>query len=214
MGVVVDHVGLFAQGARTTVALTLCSFALALVVGTVVAGFRVSPVPPLRVAGTAYVDVVRNTPLLVLLLLFYLGFTKLGIRYSNFTSAVIVLSAYTGAFVSEALRSGINSVATGQVEAARSLGLTYPGVLRLVVLPQAYRTVVAPLGNLFIALIKNSALASVISVVDLTRVADDLANKTARPIPAFLGAAVAYLLLALPAGLLVGVIERRVAIRR
>lgn len=197
-----------------TVALTLSSFVAALMIGTVVAAFRVSPVPTLRAAGAAWVELLRNIPLSVLMLGFYFGFTKIDIRYSEFTTAVIVLGAYTSAFVAETVRAGINSVARGQAEAARSLGLTFPESLRLVILPQAIRTVVAPLGSLFIALIKNSSIASLIAVVELSDAADRISTDTARPIPAFLGAAAGYLLLALPAGAVVGVLERRAAVRR
>ena len=199
---------------RTTVALTVLSFAAALVVGTAVAACRVSPVPPLRWAGALWVELVRNTPLSVLLLLFFFGFTKLGVIYPAFTSAVIVLSAYTSAFVAETVRAGINAVAGGQAEAARALGLTFGLSLATVVLPQALRTVVAPLGGLFIALIKNSSLASLLSVVDLAGVADRLNTATARPIPVFLGAAAAYLLLTIPSGVAIAFVERRVAIKR
>lgn len=199
---------------RTTVSLTLLAFVAAMVIGTVVAAFRVSPIPPLRVVGATYVELVRNTPLTVHFLLFYFGLTKVGLTFEPFTTAVIVLALYTSAFIAETVRSGINAVSTGQAEAARAIGLTFPQVLRIVVLPQAFRTVVAPLGNLFIALTKNSSLASVISVLDLTEITDRLNNDTARPIPVFLGSAVAYLLLTLPSGFVVGAIERRVAIKR
>ncbi|MDP9401972.1 MAG: amino acid ABC transporter permease [Actinomycetota bacterium] len=197
-----------------TVALTLTSFAAALVIGTLVAALRVSPVPTLRVAAATWVELLRNIPLSVLMLGFFFGFTKIDIRYGLFTTAVIVLSAYTSSFVAETVRAGINSVARGQAEAARSIGLTFPQSLRVVVLPQAMRTVVAPLGSVFIALIKNSSLAGLIAVVELTDVADRTSNATARPIPAFLGAAVGYLLLALPSGAVVGLLERRAAIKR
>jgi glutamate transport system permease protein len=199
---------------RTTVGLTLLSFAAAFVVGTLVAAWRVGPVAPLRLVGTLWVDVFRNTPLAVLFVLFFFGFTKVGVSYSRFTSAVIVLAVYTSAFVAETVRSGINAVSRGQAEAARAIGLTFPQTLGLVVLPQALRTVVAPLGNVFIALTKNSSIASVIAVAEITRVADNLNTETAQPIPVFLGAAAAYLLLTLPSGFLVGAIERRVAVKR
>jgi len=199
---------------RTTVALTLLSFAAALAIGTMVAAFRVSPVPPLRWAGTAWVEVLRNTPLSVLMLLFFFGFTKFGVQYAAFTSAIIVLSAYTSAFVAETVRAGINAVAQGQGEAARAIGLTFAQSLRQVVLPQALRTVAGPLGGLFIALIKNSSLASLLSVIDLTEVTDRLNTETARPIPVFVGAVAAYLLLTIPSGALIAVIERRAAIKR
>lgn len=214
MGLLLDNLSLYGEGLRTTVALTLLSFVAAFVIGVVLAAFRVSPVPPLRAVAFTYVETIRNTPLLVLFFVFFFGFPKIGIRYSTFASAVIVLSAYTGAFIGETVRAGINTVAAGQADAARALGLTYPQVLRLVVLPQALRSVVAPLGNLFIALLKNSSIAAAISVFDLTGVADQVSTKSARPLAAFLGAGVLYVLLALPSGWAFGALERRVAIRR
>jgi glutamate transport system permease protein len=161
-----------------------------------------------------YVEVVRNTPLLLLMFLFFFGFPKLGIRYSFFVSAVIVLSVYTGTFVAETMRAGINTVASGQAEAARSLGLTFPQVLVLIVLPQAFRSVVAPLGSVLIALIKNSAVASAIATPEATNIANRLANSTARPVAIYVGTAIGYLVLALPTGWIVGWVERRVAVKR
>jgi glutamate transport system permease protein len=212
--VVFGHLDVFLAGIRTTVSLTLLSYAVALVVGIVVAACRVSPVTPLRAVGTSYVETVRNTPLTVLFVLFFFGLTKVDIKYSAFVTAVIVLGGYTGAFVGETVRSGINAVSRGQAEAARSLGLTFPQVLRIVVLPQALRTVVAPLGSLFIALIKNSSIAALIAVPELVYRTDALSNDTARPIPVFLGAAVAYLLLTIPSGFAIRAIEERAAIKR
>ena len=195
--------------------LTLLSFAFALLLGTIVAACRVSPVPPLRVAGATWVELFRNTPLTLMMLLFFFGFTKIGIGpFEPFPSAVIVLSVYTSAFVAETVRSGINTVAGGQGEAARAIGLTFSQTMRLVVLPQAFRTVVAPLGSLFIALTKNSSIASVISVPEISKLADNLNTDTARPLQVFAGAAVAYLILTLPSGFVVGAIERRLAFKR
>lgn len=214
MDVVFDNFDRYWEGFQTTVSLTLWSFTLAFAIGIVVASFRVSPIPPLRWVGTFYVETVRNTPLPVLFLLFFFGLPKAGVIYSPFTSGVIVLGAYTGAFVGETVRSGINAVGVGQVEAARSLGLTFPQVLGIVVLPQALRTVVAPLGSVFIAATKNSSVAGTIAVADLTFVANRINTDTAQPVAAFLGAALAYLILTYPTGLLVGVLERRTAIHR
>jgi glutamate transport system permease protein len=214
VNVVLDNLPAFLRATRVTAELTLLSFALALVIGTLVAGFRVSPVPPLRWLGTAYVELIRNTPLLVLMFLFVFGFTKIGISYSYFKSAIIVLSAYTGTFVAETVRAGINTVAPGQAEAGRALGLTFRQLLFLVVLPQAFRSVIAPLGSVFIALIKNSALASTIAVADLSFLSAQLTNSTGRPVAVFLGAAFFYLVLALPSGWAVGWLERRLAVSR
>lgn len=199
---------------KNTVGLTLLSFTCAVVLGTLVAACRVSPVPPLRMAGATWVETFRNTPLTVLFVLFFFGFPKIGIRYGAFASAVTVLSVYTSAFIAETVRAGINTVSTGQAEAARAIGLTFSQSLRIVVLPQAFRSVVGPIGSLFIALTKNSSIASVISVFEITKIADNLNTDTARPIPVFLGAALAYLALTIPSGFAFGSLERRVAIRR
>jgi glutamate transport system permease protein len=214
MQVIIDHLGQYLGGMADTIALTLLSFACAFLIGIVVAGFRVSPVPPLRAVGGLYVNIVRNTPLLLIFVLFYQGLPKVGILFPPFPSSIIVLSLYTGTFVAETVRAGINSVAVGQAEAGRSLGMTFPQVLGIVVLPQALRTVVQPLGSIFIALIKNSALATIIAVPNLGRVASEIAVETAQYIPSYVGAGLAYLALTLPSGAAIGWIERRVAIKR
>ncbi len=214
MDVVLDNLDAYLEGLRNTAVLTVVSFAAAFGIGILIAAFRVSPVPPLRAAGAVWVEGLRNTPLAVLFLLFFFGVTKVGIQYSPLVSALIVLSLYTSTYVAETVRAGINSVSRGQAEAARSLGLTFPQVLTRIVMPQALRTVVAPLGSVFIALIKNSGIAATIAVMDLTGVARTLSESTGRSVAAFLGAAVAYLILALPAGWGVDVLERRVAIKR
>ena len=214
MSVVLDNLDIFLEGMRRTVELSVLSFVIAFVLGTLVAALRVSPVPPLRWAAATYVELIRNTPLLVLMFVMVFGLPSIGFTYSYYVSAIIVLSAYTGTFVAETVRSGINSVSKGQAEAARALGLTFPQTLRTVVMPQALRTVVGPLGGIFIALLKNSSLAVVISVPELTSAAEEVGTATASFIPAFLGAAVAYLMLTVPSGFATGWLERRVAIKR
>jgi glutamate transport system permease protein len=184
------------------------------VFGVVIAAFRVSPVLPLRVVGTAYVETIRNCPLTVLFVLFFFGLPEAGIIQPRFASAVIVLTLYTSAFVAEVVRAGLNTVAAGQAEAARALGLTFPQVLGHVVLPQALRTVVQPLGNLFVALIRNSSIAYTISVIELTGTTQRLATETADFFPVFITAACIYLALTLPSAWLIGRVERRVSVRR
>jgi glutamate transport system permease protein len=214
MSVFLDNLDLWRQGLWSTVSITLLAFALAFVIGLVVATFRVSPVAPLRWAGSVWVEVMRNIPLTVLLFVFFFGFTKLGISYSPWASAIVVCGAYTSSFVAETVRSGFNAVPPGQAEAARALGLTFPQVLASVIWPQAIRSVVPPLGSVFIALTKNSALALTLSELELTNVSLELINKTAQVIPISVGAAAAYLMLTLPSGQLIALIERKVAIKR
>jgi len=214
VSVVLDNLDIFLQGMRRTLELSVLSFVLAMILGLVVAAFRVSPVPPLRWAGATYVELVRNTPLLVLMFLAVFGLPSVGLTFSFYASAILVLSIYTGTFVAETIRSGINAVSRGQVDAARAIGLSFPQSLRLVVLPQALRTVVGPLGGIFIALLKNSSLAVVIAVPELTAAAEQVGTATARYIPAYLGAAAAYLLLTVPSGFATVWLERKVAVRR
>lgn len=210
-----DNRGQFLDGFGTTVSLALICYACALALGSVVAVMRVSPAAPARAAGMAYVEWFRNVPLLVLLVVAFVCLPRLGLRTSTYKEALIVLSMYTAAQVCEALRSGINAVDRGQAEAARSIGLTFGQNLRHIVLPQAARTVVPPLGNIFIALVKNTALVSVIGVGDLAFQITDLGRNNARfGLTLLVATAVAYLVLTLPTGYLVSRFERRVAIVR
>ncbi|MGW1991478.1 amino acid ABC transporter permease [Embleya sp. NPDC001921] len=214
MDVVLRHLSAFTDGITTTLELTALSFAGALLIGIVVAAMRVSPVAALRGVGTVYVETFQNTPLLVLLVLFVFGLPEVGVIFPLFTTAVIVIALYEAAYIAEAVRSGINTVSIGQAEAARALGLTFGQSLRLVILPQALRGVVQPIGNIFIALTMNTSLAAAVGVVELTSAANRVNLLEAQPIPVFVGAGLGYMVICAAAGLLTGVIERKVAIVR
>src|SRR4051794_1397188 len=177
---------------------------------------RVSPVPPLRGLATFYVEVFRNTPLTVVFFFLVFGIVEIGLQFpSRFAAAVAALSLYTAAFVCEALRSGINAVPPGQAEAARALGFDFRQSLRMVVLPQAFRTVVPPLGNVWIALAKNTSIAAGFAVTDLTAALQRLSNvNAARLLAVFLTIVVAYLLITLPSAWAIRAVEKRVAIVR
>jgi glutamate transport system permease protein len=213
--VVVDNLATFRQGFVNTLALTVVSTLLALPLGTLLAAMRVSPVPTLRAAGATYVEIVRNTPLTLVFFFAVFVLPQLDIRLSFFSFAVLAVTVYHAAFFCEAVRSGINAVGVGQAEAARSIGLTFTQSLRLVVLPQAFRTVVPPLINVVIALTKNTSIAAAFGVVELTAVAARLANANGDAVIAiFLGTALCYLAMTLPSGWLAGRLERRVAVAR
>lgn len=215
MQAILDNLDLYWLGFRTTLSLTLISAVIALVVGTVLGAFRVSPSPPLRVFGATYVEIVRNTPLTLVFIFFVFVAPQLGLNVPFFTSAVLALSVYTAAFVCEAVRSGVNSVGAGQTEAARAIGLTFTGTLRLIILPQALRTVVPPLINIFIALTKNSSVAGGFFVAELFGVARRLANANpADVIAVLIGVGICYLIITIPAGIFAGYVERRVAFAR
>jgi glutamate transport system permease protein len=215
VSVLVDQLDVILRGFWTTVRLTGLSAVIALAVGTLLAAMRVAPAPPLRWAGTAYVDVVRNTPLTLVFVLVVFGLPELGFRFSFFLRAVIALSVYTSAFVAEALRSGINAVQAGQAEAARALGMTFGQTLREVVLPQAFRTVIPPLGNILIALTKNSAIAEAFGVVEATGTFDNLIRDNPQSFwPLFLGIAAGYVIIVLAISGVLRVVERRVVVLR
>lgn len=215
MDAVLDNLDAYREGFVTTLELSVLASVLALLLGTLLAAMRVSPVPTLRAAGATYVELVRNTPLTVVFFFVVFVLPQLDILLPYFTFAVIALTVYHAAFFCEAVRSGINAVGVGQGEAARSIGLTFGQSLRLVVLPQAFRTVIPPLINVVIALIKNSSIAAAFGVVELTATGTRLAAANGDAVIAVLvGVAVCYLVLTLPSGWLAGRVERRVAVAR
>ncbi len=215
MDAVLDNLDLYIDGFVKTLQLSVLGAVGALVLGTLLAAMRVSPIPPLRAAGAVYVEVVRNTPLTVVFFFLVFALPHIDLALPFFTAAVLALTIYTAAFVCEVVRSGVNSVAAGQAEAARAIGLTFPQTLRLIVLPQAFRTVVPPLGNILIALEKNSSIAAAFAVTELTAVGKRLVTENPSSVIAvLLGVAVAYLVLTVPTGLFVGWLERKVAIVR
>ncbi|HKJ56571.1 MAG TPA: amino acid ABC transporter permease [Nitriliruptoraceae bacterium] len=197
-----------------TVQMSLLSFAIAIVVGVIIVSFRVSPIPPLVTFATVFVSIFRNTPLLVLFFLAFFGLGELNLVFSGFTTAVVALGLYTGAYMSEALRSGINSVPQGQAEAGRAIGLGFVQLLRLIVIPQAVRTVIAPIGNLFIANAKNTAVALTISAPELTALSRRMINDAAGTWRSLLVVAAIYLVLLLLAGWGFRGFEERYAIKR
>jgi glutamate transport system permease protein len=212
---VLDNLDAYREGFVTTLEVSALSSVLALLLGTLLAAMRVSPVPTLRVAGATYVELVRNTPLTVVFFFVVFVLPQLDILLPYLAFAVIALTVYHAAFFCEAVRSGINAVGVGQAEAARSIGLTFGQSLRLVVLPQAFRSVIPPLINVVIALIKNSSIAAAFGVVELTATGTRLANANGDAVIAVLaGVAVCYLVLTLPSGWLAGRLERRLVVAR
>lgn len=209
-----------------TVELALVSGVFALALGTVLAAMRLAPVPVLRWLGAGYVHLVRNTPLTLLLLLCSFGLAQtLGISLtdpnsptsvddSNFRLAVLGLSAYTASFVCEAVRSGVNTVGIGQAEAARSLGLSFTQNLRIILLPQAFRSVIIPLGSVLIALVKNTTLASAIGVSEAALLMKSLTENTAALLAVGVVFATGFVVLTLPLGLLFGYLGHRWALPR
>ena len=210
----IDNWDLYVNGFVRLFQAANLAFVFAVIVGVVLASFRVSPIRPLQRFATFYVTMFRNTPLLIIFFLFFFGLPKLGFTFTPFTSTVIVMSLYTGAYLGETVRSGINSVDTGQAEAARAIGLKFREVLGEVVIPQALRTVVGPIGNLYIANAKNTVIGTTIGLFVETTAAQRLANATGQPIAAFAAAAIFFVVWLLIAAQVFTSIEQRVAIKR
>lgn len=216
MQVIIDNSSLYLQGIGTTLRICLYAGLLTLLIGTLIAACRVAPLTPLRAFGTAWVTVFRNCPLAVVLFFMAFAIPTLGINASYFVFGTIGLALYTSAFVCEAIRSGINAVSSGQAEAARSIGLGFGQTLTLVIMPQAVRTIIPPLGSVMIAMIKNSAIAGAFGIGgDLYAAGTRLSSAQGEAvIPVLIGVALGYLIITIPAGLLLGWVERKVAIAR
>ena len=205
-----------------TLLLTFFSAIGSLVIGTVMAILRVSPVPLLQRVGALYVNIVRNTPLtLIIIACNIVMIVNLGFSLSddlvrnNIIWAIVGLSVYHAAFVCEALRSGVNTVPPGQAEAARSVGLTFGQSLREVMLPQAFRGAITPLGNTLIALTKNTTVATAIGVAEIAGLQREMTEfRSDLALPIVLIVAIGFVIITLPMGLLTSYLSSRLAVRR
>lgn len=226
MEVFSEYQGQILEAFWTTIQLTAFSAVGALLIGTVLAAMRLSPVPVLGWLGAAYVNVIRNTPLTLIILFCSFGLaqtlgitlvdpqSRTSIEDSNFRLAVLGLTVYTASFVCETIRSGVNTVPLGQAEAARSLGLTFGQNLRIILLPQAFRAVILPLGSVLIALTKNTTIASAIGVAEAALLMKEMIENTAALLVVGGIFALGFVVLTLPLGLLFGWLGKRMAVVR
>lgn len=205
----------FFEGFKVTLLLLAVSGIAALLLGTLIAAMRISPVAALRGFAAFWVEIARNTPLT--LVFFFTAFVlpMLGLRVPYVLLAFVALTYYTSPFVAEALRSGINGVPIGQAEAARSIGLGFSQSVSLVVLPQAFRMTIPPLINVFIALTKNTSVAGGFFVVELFASTRQLANDNGNIVlPILFTAAALYLVVTVPLGIFAGQLEKRWVVAR
>lgn len=210
----------------TTIQLTILSALGAVIFGTLLAAMRVSPVWALRTLATGYVNIVRNTPLTLVVLFASFGLAQqLGITLvdpksptsitdSSFRLAVLSFVLYTATFVCEALRAGVNTIPVGQSEAGRSLGLSFTQGLTHIILPQAFRSVVGPLGSVLIALTKNTTVASVIGVAEASLLMKEVIENTSALIVVGLIFALGFMILTIPTGAVFGYLSKKLEIRR
>ena len=209
MRIITDHLGMIGSGLAMTLGIALLAYVGALVVGTLIAVCRVSPVPPLRALGAVWVTIACNIPTLCLMILLAFVAPRAGVPISLFPAAVGAILFAGSGYVCEAVRSGINSVAKGQIEAARALGMPFGLIIREVVLPQALARTVQPLVNVFISCLIGSALAAAIGVHELTYATQQLNLHYAEAVFTFLLSGLTYLALAFGATRLGGLLERR-----
>lgn len=215
MDAIIENLPQFVDAFLMTLRLLVVSGVAALVFGTLIAAMRISPVAALRGFATVYTEIVRNTPLTLVLFFCAIVLPQLSIRLDFVTAATVGLAVYTSPFVAEAIRSGVNGVPVGQAEAARAIGFGFTQTVGLIVLPQAIRMVIPPLINVIIALTKNTSVAAGFSVLELVAVSRQVIQFNGNAtITILIAVAVFYLLITVPLGQFAAHLERKVALQR
>ncbi|EEG76877.1 amino acid ABC transporter permease [Dethiobacter alkaliphilus] len=212
--VVWDNLPFILQGAVLTVQISAVAVLVGFLIGSVVGLVKLSSIRPLRFLATAYIEIIRGTPLLVQIVLIYFGLASLNIvSLDRFTAGVIALSINSGAYVGEIVRSGIQSIDKGQMEAARSLGMNYVRSMRFIILPQAFRRIIPPLVNEFIMLIKDSSLLFAIGFAELMQRGNAIRARTYKDFEVFIGIAAVYFVMTFILSRVASYVERRTRIR-
>lgn len=213
MDVIFGNLDLWSTAIGNTLLVFLFGGLIALLLGTIVGAMRVSPVPIARGVGTLYVNIIRNTPLTLVFFFFVLGYPALGLpKLSGLTLSILAIGIYTATYVAEVLRAGINTVPVGQAEAARAIGLPFGQVMGLVVMPQAFRSVVPPMMSVFIALLKNTTVAAGFSVAELAALratVNDAAGRPGSPMEVLLWVAAVFVVLVLLLSLVQNRLEKK-----
>jgi len=201
----------FFEGMVVTVELAVLAIAISLVWGLLIAVLRQWAPAPLRWLAAAYVEIVRNTPILVQIYFIYFGLAVAGVRVTGFGSALIALAAQNGGYMSEIYRAGIQSISIKQIESAKALGMRLPTILSMIVLPQAFRRVIPPVGNQSILILKDTSIAATVAVAEMTQVGKMLTERTAAAYEVFFTLALLYLALCTIVAGLFRLLERRLA---
>jgi len=191
--VIFEYLPLFLTGLKSTFLISIVSIMLALVVGIIACACRISGIKSIKYPSIAYIEIIRSTPLLVQIYFLYFGLPTLGIRVPEIQTGILALTLNSGAYIAEIIRAGINSVDDGQIEAGISSGLNYFQRMRFIILPQALGVTVPPLLGQSIVLVKDSALLSLISVMELTRCGQTMTSERFMPSEAFFTVAFFYM---------------------
>jgi putative glutamine transport system permease protein len=209
--ILTNHWDQYLEGFFNTIKASLLALIGSFLIGTVFAVMRIAPFRILNVIGAIYVEFIRNIPLLVIVFFMFVGLPSIGLRLEPFTAGTVGLTIYTAAFIAETIRAGIQSVPKGQMEAGRSCGFSYLQVMRYIILPQAVRIVIPPLGNQFLNLIKNSSVLTVVSGLDLMYYGDLISASTFVTFDVYIFVALFYLALTIPLSSGLRYLERRMA---
>lgn len=206
---VFSHWDRYMEGFINTIQVSIIALIGSLLLGAIIAIFRIAPNKPLNWIGTAYVEVIRNIPLLIVVFFFYLGLPSLGITLDGFVSGTLGLTVYTASFIAEAIRAGIQAIPKGQTEAARATGLSYLQTMIHIILPQAIKIVLPAIGNQLINLVKNSSILAVVAGMDLMYYADLINSDTFLPLTVYTFVALFYLVLTVPLSFAVLYMEKK-----
>ncbi|AEV95671.1 amino acid ABC transporter permease [Pediococcus claussenii] len=209
INIIANHWQPLLDGLGQTLLCSLIALLFSLIIGSMFAIFEVLPNRALNVIGRIYVEIVRNIPLLVVTMFFYIIIPRFFITINGFTAGTIGLTIYTSAFIAETVRAGIQSVSGGQMEAARSNGMTYWQSMRYIVLPQAFKIVIPPLGNQFINLVKNSSVLAFVAGFDLMYQGNAIASTTFDTINSYVVVGILYLIITMPLSYYMRYLEKR-----
>ncbi len=210
LSIITDNLPLLLEGAVITLEITALSVGLGLLIGMVVGVAKLSNKGFLRALASIYIDFIRGTPLLVQIFLVYFALPQiLGTRIDPFVAAVSACSINSGAYIAEIFRAGIQSIDKGQMEASRALGLSWFQAMRFVIMPQAFKRIIPPLGNEFIAMLKDSSLVSVIGFEELTRTGQLIISRTYAAFEIWIVVAILYLIMTLAISRFVAYLEKR-----
>lgn len=211
VSILTNNIDMYLEGFKYTVMSSIVALIGSFILGIIMAVMRIAPIRFLNWFGTAYVEFIRNIPLVLIAFVFYFAFPVIGVTLNGFVAGTSALTVYTAAFIAEAIRAGIMSVPKGQMEAARSSGLTYVQAMYYVVLPQAIKIVIPPLGNQFLNLVKNSSILGIIAGTDLMYQGDLISTRTLVTFDVYIFVGLFYLLLTVPLSMLVRYFEKRLA---
>jgi len=209
LSILIQYYPDFLKGLWTTLEASVLALIGSFAIGILIAVFRIVPFVPLNIFGRIYTEFLRNIPLLIVAFFFFHGMNAFGLNLSGFVAGTLGLTFYTSSFIAEAIRAGILSVPKGQMEAGRSTGLTYVQTMRYVILPQAIKIVIPPLGNQFLNLVKNSSILSLFAGLDLMYWGDHVASSTFKTLPVYTLIALFYLLITIPLSYFVRWLEIR-----